>query len=107
MDTYIAQIQWLSYDQGGRKSLPSGNTYYPIIITEGNVFDPQKECWSVIVSDMQTIDTLKTISKIQYLSEKAPKNLFPKTKFMLYEGPKLVATGIIVDEGVENKERTR
>ena len=98
MAIYVAKIEWLPTTQGGRKNLPSGNKYCPIIITEGNVFDPQKECWSIIISDTQVIDTFKTISKIQYLSEKAPKNLSPGVNFMLYEGFKLVATGIILDE---------
>ena len=98
MDIYTAQIEWLSVDQGGRKNIPLGNKYCPIIITEGDVFDSKKECWSIIISDTQVIDTFKTISKIQYLSEKAPQNLSPGKKFMLYEGFKLIATGIVLDE---------
>ena len=101
-DIYIVQIEWIPYLQGGRKTLPS-DRYAPIIVTEGNVLDTQKDCWSVILSDIKIIDTLKTVSKIEYLSEVAPKDLFPGRKFKLYEGSKLVADGIVLEKIVEKE----
>ena len=101
MDIYMAQVDWLPPEQGGRKRLSTENAYYPIVITEGNVFNPHNECWSIIVHNMRIIDTFRTISKIQYFSEKAPHNLFPGIKFMMYEGDRLVANGIILEKIVE------
>ena len=98
MDTYIAQINWLPFDQGGRKTIPSGNMYCPIIVTEGSTFDLQNECWSIIIRNIQIVGGGKTLCEIQYFSELAPKNLFPGIKFMLYEGSKLVATGFVVEK---------
>ena len=103
MDIYVAQIEWIPPEQGGRKTLPLENAYYPIIITEKNKFDPHNECWSIIVRNVKTIDTFRTISKIQYFSEKAPNNLFPGIKFMMYEGYRLVANGIVLEKIVEEE----
>ena len=103
MDVFLTQIEWLSPEQGGRKKVPLENMYCPIIIPEGNVFDLGKECWSIIVSNIQIIGALKTVSKIQYFSEKAPEKFFPGMKFMLYEGSKLVAKGIVLEKSGENK----
>ena len=101
MDIYIAQIEWIPTNQGGRKTPPEAG-YCPIIVTEGNTFDLQSDCWSIIIHDLQIVNTSKTICKIQYFSELAPQNLFPGAKFMLYEGLKLVATGIVLKKEVKS-----
>ena len=37
-DIYVAQIEWIPPEQGGRKTLPLETAYYPIVITEKNKF---------------------------------------------------------------------
>lgn len=103
MDIYVAQIDWIPPEQGGRKALPLENLYSPIIITENNKFDPHDECWSIVVRNVKIIDPFRTIAKIQYFSEKAPNDLFPGIKFMMYEGCRLVANGVVLEKIVEEE----
>lgn len=96
---FWAKIYWLLEEQGGRKKLPSGTKYLPILILEGDVV-PSEENWSAYVLNRKTLSRNETISEIEYFSEFAPDNLRENTKFQLYEGKKRVAKGIILEEKI-------
>ena len=94
---FEVKIYWLSITQGGRKDIPWGYKYAPIIkitkpLFESNVF------WSVFVFNKKEICENVTLSNIEYLSDVAPDNLFVGVEFMLYEGKKTVASGIVLRE---------
>jgi hypothetical protein len=91
-----AKIIWLSSEQGGRKYLPKGDKYVPLITIDDLPLDPNKECWGLFVSNIEIISELETIAEVWYLSDKAPNNLFKNVEFNLYEGANKVASGIIL-----------
>ena len=97
-DSFKAKIKWISKANGGRISgIPFGNKYAPIIVVKNSAFDTNNS-WSIFVETEEVCSDLETISKLTYLSDNAPKNLFLNTEFELYEGAKLVATGIIIED---------
>ena len=97
----MAKIQWLKAEQGGRKTLPSGDKYAPIIRITKPTLKPKpwldtNGAWSLFVENKSAVSDFETIAEVRYLSEKAPDNLNKGVEFELYEGSKLVATGIIL-----------
>ena len=95
--TYRAKIYWLTAQEGGRKEMPKGDKYAPII----NVIKPLFESvdyWSVFVVNIDFLSENETISEIRYLSEMAPDNLDKNVEFELREGNKMVASGIVLDK---------
>lgn len=94
---FEAKIRWLTEAEGGRKELPFGEKYAPIIqITKP--LSISDEYWSVFVLNKTMLKGNETISTLRYLSDSAPDNLTPEVEFSLYEGPKLVAEGILLQE---------
>lgn len=93
---YIAKIDWIKPTEGGRIGDIPFNTekYGPQIKVRTN-----QENWSLIVNNFKKIDNFTTLAKVHYLNiEKAPENLFVGLNFELYEGPKKVARGIIIQQ---------
>ena len=93
-----AKVFWVPSESGGRKSLPFGDKYAPFIVDKGQSLRTQKELWSVFVSNKAIVDKHTTIACLHYLSEEAPNKLVLGYEFDLYEGPKKVATGRIVED---------
>jgi len=98
---FKAKIQWLKAEQGGRKTLPFGEQYAPIIRIIKPSIKPKPwldtdGTWSLFVENKKNISDFETISEVKYLSEKAPDNLNEGVEFELYEGNKMVAKGIIL-----------
>ncbi len=94
---FESRICWLSKEQGGRQGIPFGDKYAPIIkITKPLV--QSNDFWSVFVTNIKLLCENETLSNIRYLSEFAPDDLSAGVEFMLYEGNKNVATGVIVRE---------
>ncbi|MDR1891519.1 MAG: hypothetical protein LBQ48_00680 [Oscillospiraceae bacterium] len=93
--TYKAKIKWLAEEQGGRKTLPHGDKYGPII-SIGKPLSLSEENWSLIVKNKETLGEYETIAEVSYLSKKAPDNLRKNVEFELYEGRKLVAKGVVL-----------
>lgn len=90
---YIAEINWLKPEEGGRKSqIPlNTNKYAPQIRFEG-----LQGSWSVVVCNYKKIEKFKTLAKLYYLNKEcAPNNLRVGLEFTLYEGCNMVAYGII------------
>lgn len=90
---YIAEINWLKAEEGGRKSkIPFNTTKYAPQIR----FDGLQGSWSVVVFNYKKIEESKTLARIHYLNEEcAPNNLCEHLEFMLYEGCNMVAYGVI------------
>ena len=94
---FEAKICWLSETQGGRKDIPLGDKYAPIIkLTKTQ--HKSNDFWSVFVFNKKKISINETLSNIEYLSDNAPDNLSAGVEFVLYEGSKMVANGIVLRE---------
>ncbi len=94
---FEAKICWLSETQGGRKDIPLGDKYAPIIKLTKTQYK-SNDFWSVFVFNKKKISINETLSNIEYLSDNAPDNLSVGVEFVLYEGSKMVANGIVLRE---------
>lgn len=94
---FEAKICWLSETQGGRKDIPLGDKYAPIIKLTKTRHE-SNDFWSVFVFNKKKISINETLSNIEYLSDNAPDNLSVGVEFVLYEGSKMVANGIVLRE---------
>ena len=92
----IAQIIWLTEEQGGRKNIPWSEKYGPIVLIKGGCFNYQNSYWSLLVNNIESVSENETIAEIQYLADNAPDNLHEGIQFDLYEGAKVVATGVVI-----------
>lgn len=86
-----ARIYWLSNEEGGRKQLPTKNTYYAVAD-----FANQDNAWSVVIefdSPPSSMGSSRICEGyISFLVEHAPSYLLaPGNEFFLSEGPKMVA----------------
>lgn len=95
--TVNAIINWIPYENGGRKKKISVfcGRYNPIIVFEGE--DISYQAWSADVYVLEHISDV--ISKIQlsYLFPEAPFSYLESgNKFRLYEGAKMIANGEIL-----------
>lgn len=85
---YVANLEWISSDKGGRKSIPrEGTRYCPLVRIckdEGSVD------WSI---DFVCPDfSITNNKKFKFLVNNAPDNLIEKNiEYGLYEGNKHVA----------------
>lgn len=94
---FEARIYWLSETEGGRKDIPIGDKYAPIIKITKPMFISD-DFWSVFVVNKRVLNKKETLSNLEYLSEIAPNNLSKGVEFMLYEGKRTVARGIVLRE---------
>ena len=90
-----AIIKWVKgSSEGGKQTIPYINEkYYPMLKLEEQtgMFN-----WSLVVVNLKKLDVSTTISQIYFLMEEAPNNILIKgLEFSLFEGNKLVATGIV------------
>jgi hypothetical protein len=97
-----AYVEWIPFEKGGRqKHLPENTRYCPII-----VFPEEKteDVWSAEILTNSINDNNESMIDISFLfPEKAPLRLLePGIKFELYEGRKLVASGVILREKNSN-----
>ena len=101
MNTKIfdTNTRWLSKEEGGRRlEIPFKATKYALQIAIDGERVIQGSSWSVFCYSYEISEPLKTKSYIRFLNvEHAPDVLFVGKKFELFEGPKKVATGVIVN----------
>lgn len=92
---FVAQIFWLTTEQGGRKNgIPFNSEMYAPQIG----FDGLVGSWSLVVNSFNKVSEYETIAYIRYLNEAdAPNNLVIDLEFSLYEGSKKVADGKIIE----------
>lgn len=99
---FNVKIKWLPELQGGRQTIPIGRNYAPIIEVKECPSAPG-EYWSVIVEHTNMIESRESLAIISYLSEEAPNNLEVGHEFVLYEGPSMVANGVVLSECFDDK----
>lgn len=91
---FISRICWISYQEGGRKKIPSeGTRYCPLIRINGAV---SHEEWSIdfICPDFKKTDLIK----FQFLVDAAPCELIEKNmNYNIYEGNRKVAQLKIIE----------
>lgn len=92
-----AKINWLSFSEGGRKEIPYGGKYSTVAKFKENKDWPDK-AWSVVLKcSKKPYQSLTTIMNIKFLVDKAPQKLLQKgSKFTLYKGKKIVASGVVI-----------
>lgn len=95
-----ALIHWKTESEGGRKSIPSGPRYSTVAR-----FPAAKrwseEAWSLVVDYEEAVATDGTVkAAVRFLAEGAPADLLTSGgEFELLEGPKVVATGKVLNDG--------
>lgn len=92
---FSAQIDWISLENGGRKTIPpDGTRYSPIIKVADKDFYGD---WSVDFICTKIINGNQMIVNLSFLSPNAPESMLEKgKKIYLLEGDKKVATGLIL-----------
>ena len=92
-----ATLLWNDEKNGGRKIISGENlTYRPII--RFNNYNLLSD-WSSEIRSSKLIDANTTEIELSFGSKEAPFELLTiNNKFELYEGAKLVGTGIIIEE---------
>lgn len=101
METFNAKIIWLAHNKGGKKIIPIGDKYAPIVKLKNQSFG--SEYWSLFVKNIEIISSTETLAEVRYLSDHAPDNLSIGVEFELFEGKRLVGYGEIV--GGTSKEK--
>ena len=95
---FEASLTWISPEDGGRKNgIPMKNKkYVPHVGINGQRAFDDGGGWSIICYNYEKTGKNTTSAYLRFLlNEIAPPILFKGTEFELYEGPKLVARGII------------
>ena len=92
--TVQARINWTPPERGGRKNiLPIGMRYCPIIVFESEQSD--NSLWSAELYNT-AIDGRTSLADVSYLVDEAPYHLLKSGGvFLLYEGQRVVAQGVI------------
>lgn len=89
-----ARIEWIKYENGGRKVIPpEGEKIYPMIMLENEGLIP----WSFWLKNKTFLGNFTTLAEMDFLLENAPHDrLISGKEFSLYEGKKKIALGKIV-----------
>lgn len=97
---YIAKINWLKFEQGGRRQgIPMYNEKYcPIVSVDGKqVF--AGSVYGLLCYSYKQLDDYTSLAQIRFLNTaEAPDVLYVGAKIELYEGGKKVAHGEVVEE---------
>ncbi len=98
-----AQVLWKSKAEGGRSKPPAGvgSPPYATVVRFIDTIEPwpPENAWSLVIEKINSeSDEFNWMANIRYLVDEAPhKELRPNREFELYEGGKVVATGIILE----------
>ena len=92
-----AHVNWIHFEKGGRqKHLPNNTKYFPIIVFPDYETDG---AWSAEIFTNSINDNNESLIDISFLMLEAPFELLnPGVKFELYEGKKMVASGVMLKE---------
>jgi hypothetical protein len=93
-----AKLKWLPKEAGGRDAPPSGLSYSTPARFEKCKDDWPKNAWSLVL-DFSAAPETRTMAEVRFLvNESPPQDLLqPGSKFDLFEGHSLVASGEIID----------
>ncbi len=100
----LAKIRWLKPGEGGRVAPPRGPRYSTVAKFEAQTEEEwRRDAWSLVLNLEGTPDeTLSQTAWVRFLAgeEKAPVEwLRPCSTFALFEGPKKVAEGTVLEIG--------
>lgn len=99
--TKRAVIEWISPEEGGRRSgAPSGPDYAAPAKFLAHADDWLLDAWDLLVHKVEFVEEPnKWLADVQFRVDGAPYQwLTPAARFELYEGKRRVATGIILGE---------
>ena len=93
-----ARISWLQENEGGRPRPPIGPRYVTVVRFLDDETDFDGEAWSLVVELPETPDPPRQmIADVSFLVDDAPHHLIHSgSKFDLYEGSRIVATGEVL-----------
>ena len=102
MEWKPAVIDWLTLEEGGRKVPPTGEEppiYWAVVELIGDEVEPQPNSWSLSARMIESEnDGYRWKAAVQFRVDEAPHHLLTDgVQFELYEGPKKVATGSVVE----------
>jgi hypothetical protein len=91
-----AEIRWVHASEGGKTHFPiKWDRYNPLVEFENDI-KKEGTTWSSDMTFLEVNDEY-SIVEFSYLVDEAPyENMHQGHKFKLFEGPKLVARGIIL-----------
>lgn len=98
-----AQVRWKTKSEGGRSRPPAGvgSPSYATVVrfTDSNEPWPPENAWSLVIEKIGLEgDEYEWLANVRYLVDEAPHDeLRPNRAFELYEGNKLVATGLLIE----------
>lgn len=93
----LAEITWLTPEQGGRTHLPSGPRYVTVARFWDGADRDAEDSWSLIVEFIEPPAYGTARARVRLLVPEAPSEvLCPDCRFDLLEGHRVVAHGLIV-----------
>ena len=103
--TVKALISWVPANKGGRRQPPIGPSYKTCVRFDEDPSWPD-EAWTLVVDFIRSYgDGQYLYAKVYFLMPDAPdKFLHAGSRFQLYEGRRLVATGLVREGDVAPNE---
>jgi hypothetical protein len=94
-----AKIQWIPAKEGGRRITPC-TRYSTVARFDDAMADWPDTAWSLVVEvQNEAKDSQETIASVHFLVPDAPDHLLHSgSRFELFEGHRVVASGRILDE---------
>ena len=91
-----AMLSWVPHEKGGRRAFPPGPTYSSVVRFDEDNGWPTN-AWSLVVEYIRSYAAGQYVyARVKFLVPEAPHELLREgSRFQLYEGRKLVATGLI------------
>jgi hypothetical protein len=92
-----AMISWIPAKKGGRSVPPAGPAYMTVARFEGDPTWPT-DAWTLNVKFIETYQGGQyTFADVAFLVDEAPHHVIDTdARFELYEGRKMVATGVVL-----------
>jgi len=98
MSKVHARLTWIPKDRGGRDSPPPVQFVTPVCFERYKGHCPDKAWWSLVFDFSGAPENLSLAEVRLLVPERAPQDLLqPGSKFDVFVGPRLVASGEIVD----------
>src|SRR4051812_31243296 len=97
--TAKALVSWVPASKGGRKAPPTGPSYSTLVRFQDDPTWPE-HAWSLKLEVIHTFAGGQFVyAKVQFLTEEAPQDLLHSgSRFELYEGRRMVATGLVRED---------
>jgi len=92
-----AKFIWVPKEQGGRESLPPVSFVTPARFEKYKDLRPDNAWWSLRFDFSDTPEDF-SVAEISFLVEEGPQELLqPGSKFDIFDGSRLVASGEVID----------